>query len=144
MFPGEHFAVGTALVVLVGTDGTSIMEVNISNDLTLDISVQSVQYGLEGSAVGVELEYGMRDDVFVNEDGGADILDEVTTATTVVLSSFAEYGVGSFGEAIEVEAPELVSIQIDFEQIVRAQGSVEVINHASLHILEFHIFSPFK
>jgi hypothetical protein len=86
----------------------------------------------------------MRDEVLVNEDSGTDILDEVTTATAVVLSSFAEYGVGSFGEAIEVEVPEFVSIQIDFEQIVRAQGGIEVVNHASLHFLEFHILFSFQ
>jgi hypothetical protein len=144
MFPGEHFAVGTALVVLVGTDGTRVMEVNISDDLALDISVQSVHNGSEYRAFGIEFENRMGDEVLIDEDGRTNILDKVTTATTVVLSSFTEYGVGSFGEAIEVEVPELIFVQIDFEQIVGAQDSVEVVNHASLHILESHILFSFQ
>jgi hypothetical protein len=144
VLPSKHLTVRTLLIILVGTDGTGVMEVNIGDCFALDICVQSVHNGLEGCAVGVKFEDGMEVEVFINEDGGADTLDEVTAATTIMLSSFAEHGVCTFGEAVEVEVPELILIQFDFEQIVRAQGSVEVVDHASLHVLEFHNLFSFQ
>jgi hypothetical protein len=90
--------------------------------------------------LGIEFEDGVEIEVGVDEYCGAEILDELTATAAVMLTSLSEDGVGAFGEAIEVEVPELILIQFYFEQILRAQCGVEMLDHALLHFLEFHSF----
>jgi hypothetical protein len=89
--------------------------------------------------VGIEFEDGVEVEVFVDENSGSDVLDELSAAGAVMFTSLSEYGVGAFGEAIEVEVPEFVLIQFDFEQILRTKCGVKVVDHALLKILEFHL-----
>ena len=88
--------------------------------------------------MGIEFEDGMEVEVFVDEYGGADVLDKLSAAGAVVVASLTEDRVSAFGETIEVEVPELVLIQFDFEQMLRTKCGVKVVDHTLLHVFEFH------
>jgi hypothetical protein len=143
VLPGIDLAIGKQFSACISAYTGTFVIVNICDYLALDVSIKGVHNGLVSCTLSIKFEDGVRVEVGVDEYCGTEILDELTTTAAVMLTSLSEDGVGAFGEAVEVEVPELILIQFDFEQILRAQCGVEMLDHALLNFLEFHSFSPF-
>jgi hypothetical protein len=149
MIPGVNLTAFQKLTIVVDTYRICIVEVNINDGAALYICVQGVHDRLEGCAMGVELENRVDVQIFIDIDGTTDVLDEVTAFTTVVVSSLTEDGIGVSGEAVEVEVPEVVLVDVDFIEGVCSCGAVcgemlcEVFSEEIFYFSEFHNNVPF-
>ncbi|MNO13216.1 hypothetical protein D3C76_28450 [compost metagenome] len=77
------------------------------------------------------------DDYAVNDtDDTAQVLDEVTAARAVMLSTFTEDRIGAFWEYAQVGHPQVIAWDIDGEQLASSSHGSETGMHGSREFLE--------
>ena len=87
----------------------------------------------------------MNIEIFVDIDSTTNVSYKLTACATIVNASFSVNWISSFGEAIKIEIPEVILVDVCFKEAICCGNTREVFCEGVFNIFEFHDknFSPF-